>query len=183
MRPRLIMTLVLAALLAGCGGGAGTLTTTTGTPTSTTNEAQATNTTEAQVTTTTEAQATTTTEVQATTTLGTTTLAGDTVSFSGTGAFVSQPFSLPGPSSRYIVETTASRVGDGTCMMVVRIEKGGPFGATEVYWWLTYTYGDGPSTETDTRELTDVPPSDQFRLVTEPEEGSDCSWTVTLRPD
>ncbi len=129
MRPRLIMTLVLAALLAGCGDGAGTLTTTTGTPTSTTNEAQ--------VTTTTEEQATTTTEVQAITTLGTTTLAAGTVSFSGTGAFVSQPFSLPGPSSRYIVETTASRVGDGTCMMVVRIEKGGPFGATEVYWWLT----------------------------------------------
>jgi len=161
MQPRVTMALVLAALLAGCGDGAGTPTTTTGTPTSTTNEAPSTTTTEA---------------------LATTTLAAGIVSFSGTGAFVSPPFSLPGPSSRYIVESTAGRVGDGTCMMVVRIGQGGPFGATEVFWWGTYTYENGPSTETYTQELTDVSPSDQFLLVTEPEEGSDCSWTVTLRP-
>lgn len=162
MRPFVTMTLVLAALLAGCGDGAGTPTMTTETPTSIANEAQA--------TTTTEAQATAAPET-------------GIVSFSGTGAFTSPPFSLPGPSSRYIVESTAGRVGDGTCMMVVRIGQGGSFGATEVYWWLTYTSENGPSTETNTQELTDVSPSDQFLLVTEPEEGSDCSWTVILRPD
>jgi glucose/arabinose dehydrogenase len=170
MRSGLILTLVLAVLLAGCGGGAGSPTSTTGAPTSTAIETPSTAPTEAKPTPTTEAQATAV-------------LPAGTVSFSGAGAFASPPFSLPGPSNRYIVETTAGRVGDGTCFMVVRIEQGGPFGAEDVYWWLTYTSEDGPSTETHTQELTHVSPSDQFRLVTEPEEWSDCTWTVTLRPD
>lgn len=168
MRRCFTKTLMLAALLAGCGGSAGAP---TEAPIPTITEAQATSTTEARPTATTEAQATTP-------------LAAGTVSFSGAGAFASEPFSLPGPSSRYIVETTVSRVGEGSCMMAVRIEEIGPFGAMDAYWWLTYTYEDGPSTETHTQELTLFSPSDQFRLVTEPQENlSDCSWTVTVRPD
>jgi hypothetical protein len=166
----LTLTIVLAALLAGCGGGAGAPTAATETPIPTITEAQATSTTEARPTATTEAQATTP-------------LPAGTVSFSGDGAFTSEPFSLPGPSSRYIVESTASRVGDSPCLMAVRIQKGGLAYWDDVFWWATYTYESGPSTETHTQELTDVSPSDQFRLVTEPDEVSDCIWTVTLRPD
>lgn len=174
MRPGLTLTLVLAALLAGCGGSAGTPTTTTGAPTSIATEVPTATPTEAKPTPTTEAQAATA-------------LPAGTVFFSGDGAFTSELFSLPGPSNRYIVEATAGRVGDSSCMMVVRIEEIGPFGefgAMDVYWWLTYTYESGPSTETHTQELTLFSSSDQFRLVTEPQEGvADCTWTVTLRPN
>ena len=105
--------------------------------------------------------------------------------FSGTGAFASEPFSLPGPSNRYIVEATAGYIGAGWCAMVVRIEKGGAFGPEDVYWWLTYSSPDDPGIVSDTQELvSDVLPSDEFRLVTEPssQDVDDCSWEVTLRP-
>jgi len=109
------------------------------------------------------------------------------VSFSGEGAFTSEPFSLPEPSSRYIVEASAARVGDSSCLIAIRIEEISPlgeFGAMDVYWWASYTYESGPSTETHTQELIIYSPSDQFRLVTEPQEGdAECTWSVTLRPE
>ena len=89
------------------------------------------------------------------------------------------------PSNRYIVEATAGHIGDGSCAMVVRIEKAGAFGSEDVYWWLTYSTPDDPGIVSDTQELvSDVLPSDEFRLVTEPssEDVDDCSWEVTLRP-
>ncbi|MFH2072409.1 MAG: hypothetical protein ABIJ75_06105, partial [Actinomycetota bacterium] len=132
---------------------------------------------------------TTTTEPPpTTTTLGTTTLAEGAVHLSGTGAFTSEPFPLPGPSNRYIVEATASYIDDGSCAMVVRIEKSSAFGPEDVYWWLTYSAPDDPGSVSDTQELvSDVLPSDEFRLVTEPtgpssEYVDNCSWEVTLRP-
>jgi hypothetical protein len=174
-RMALVLTLV-SLVLTACGDDGGTLTT-TGASTSITIGSQVP---------TSEAQATTTTEpLPTTTTLGTTTLAEGAVHFSGEGAFTSEPFSLPGPSTRYIVEMTAGHIGDGWCGMVVRIEKGGAFGPEDVYWWLTYSTPDGPSTEFNTQELvSDALPSDEFRLVTEPssEDLDDCSWEVTLRP-
>jgi hypothetical protein len=174
-RVALVLTLV-SLVLAACGDDGGTPTT-TGPSTSTTIGSQAT---------TSEAQTTTTTEpLPTTTTLGTTTLAEGAVHFSGEGAFASEPFSLPGPSARYIVEMTADHIGDGWCGMVVRIEKAAAFGPEDVYWWLTYSTPDDPGIVSDTQELaSDVLPSDEFRLVTEPssEDLDDCSWEVTLRP-
>jgi len=182
MRAGLILTLVLAVLLAGCGGSAAPPAATTGAPTSPLGGAPATAPTEAKPIATTEPQAAPTTEAQPTAALP-----EGAVSFSGEGAFTSEPFSLPEPSSRHIVEATAGRVGDSSCLMAIRIEEIGPLGessAMDVYWWATYTYEGGPSTETHTQELTIFSPSDQFRLVTEPQEGvAECSWSVTLRPE
>ena len=180
MWTRVALALTLASLmLAACGDDGGTLTT-AGVSTSITAGSQAT---------TTETQPATTTEpLPTTTTLGTTTLAEGTVHFSGTGAFTSEPFSLPGPSTRYIVEATAGHIGDGSCAMVIRIEKGSAFGPEDVYWWLTYSTPDDPGVVSDTQELVSaVLPSDEFRLVTEStgpssEYVDDCSWEVTVRP-
>lgn len=181
MRAGWTLTLLLAVLLTGCGGSAATPTATTGAPTSPSGEAPAA--TEAKPTATTEPQATPTTEAQPTTALPV-----GAVSFSGEGAFTSELFSLPEPSSRYLVEATAGRIGDSSCLMAIRIEEINPlvgeFGAMDAYWWATYTYEGGPSTETHTQQLMIFSPSDQFRLVTEPQEGvAECTWSVTLRPE
>jgi len=177
-RVALVLTLV-SLMLAACGDDGGAPAT-TGASTSITTSSQ---------TSTIETQPTTTTgPLPTTTTLATTTLAEGTVHFSGEGAFTSEPFSLPGPSTRYVVEATTDHIGDGSCAMIVRIEKIGAFGPTDVYWWLTFSTSDDPGIVSDTQDLaSDVLPSDQFRLVTEPTEPSsefvdDCSWEVTLRP-
>jgi len=176
MRTRVTLVLTLVSLLpTACGQDAGTLTT-TGVSTSITAGSQAT---------TTEPAATTTKPPPTTTTLATTTLAEGVVYFSGEGAFTSEPFSLPVPSTRYVVEATVGHIDDGSCAMVIRIERGGVFGPDLVYFWLTFSTPDGPGAESNTQELSsDALSSYEFRLIAEPssEDVDDCRWEVTLRP-